>query len=430
MKRVVVVCLSFALLLVMVAGCEAAEQSATGAPTASQAVAVTGGITDTSNLREAVMKNAETANDYKWPQMIIFTTPNSGQVYSNLLGLSAVLERSIGLRTRVITNDIQPARAAMLRDRQVNVDGDTLGAYTYNLEATAGAVGPDNGPFPIRIGYVATVACRGYVVRADNPIQTIYDIKPGVRIAMPPQPGIQQKNLALLAWLDIDPSEAELIYFGNFDETLQAVADGRCDIVNTGFSGAPIMQLANNPRGIRVLDLPYETDPEGYARWLAANPVESIGLCDASSTSIPEAIGTNAIYQVFFHYWLADADEEFVYQLTRWFAENHDNFKDQEITLQTMTIENFRYALDFTPFPVHDGAIRYMKEIGAWSERDDARQVRNVERVNRYIAAWGEAKAGAVQQGITISATNSQWVDFWEDYKKELNLPRFEVSYD
>jgi len=411
MKRIITVCIALVLLMCMVAGC---ASKATQSP-------------PNTTTTQSPPNTTTTKDDYKWPASFVLTCPNTGVQYANFLGWSAVFQKSTGCRTRVIPNDVTSIRAAMVRDGIVSLDGEPIGSFTYIMEATTDCNGPDAGPFQVRVGYLSTVSVRGYIVRADSSIKTIYDIKKGVRIAEPPQAGIKNKNKALLAWVGLNYDDAVHIQFGNLDETLTAVADGRCDIVNTGFTGANVMELANNPKGIRVLDLPFKEDPKGAARWLAVNPVETLGICDPVNTSIKEAVGTGCIDQVYYHFWSADADQDLVYHVTKWFAENYDQFKNQETSLGTMTIENFRKSLDYTPLPVAEGTIRYLKEIGMWSETDVARQARNIDQVNKYIAAWEEAKKMAGEQGITIDTKNKQWIDLWENYKKELKLEPFTV---
>jgi TRAP transporter TAXI family solute receptor len=362
---------------------------------------------------------------FEWPKVFIATSPGSGQAYSNLLGWSAVIEKATKMRTRVVANDVPPTRAKMLNNGTVNIDFDSIGSYTYVLEAANEFASRDGGPFQVRVGYVGFVTARGFVVRGDSKIKTIYDIGPGTKIAQPPQPGIKNKNYALLAWLKLDKKDIVEVNFGNFEDSLRALADGRVDVVQTGYTGGAVVELASNPDGIRVLPLPYKEDPEGAARFLAVNPVESFGIC---TEGIKEAKGMPSIVPAFFHFWSAKSDPRLVYNMAKWFAENHAAYKANESSLPTMTLENFRESLNTVPFPVHEGTIQYLKEKGLWKPEDDARQQKNIALIDKYIKAYKEAIAMADKKNINVSPTNKVWTDLWQNYKNELKLPRFEVK--
>jgi TRAP transporter TAXI family solute receptor len=367
------------------------------------------------------------SKEYVWPKSLVVVTPSAGTVaYSNVLGWAAVLEKSTGMRTRVIPLDVPPTVAKMLRDGNVDMNFEPLGACTYTLEATQGAASRDGGPYQMRVGYCGMTAFRGYIVRGDSKIKTIYDIGPETRIAQPPIPGIVNKNYALLAWLKLDKKDIVEVKLSSMGATLEAVADGRADVVNTGFTGAAVAQLQNNPKGIRVLPLPYKEDKEGAARFLEVNAVESFGEC---TVGIKEALGLPSIVQPYFHYWSANADPDLLYNLTKWFAENYDAYKDNEPSLPSMTLDNFIATLDYTPFPVHEGTIKYLKEKGFWTSENEARQQRNIELIDKYMKAYKEAIAMADEKKIDVKVTNQAWIDLWENYKKEQNLPRFVVKY-
>lgn len=66
--------------------------------------------------------------------------------------------------------------------------------------------------------------------------------------------------------------------------------------------------------------------------------------------------------------------------------------------------------------PFHPGAIRYLKEIGVWTETAQAWHEARLERMKKVQAAWDEATEAAFDQGI--SAKN--WPAFWAEHRARL----------
>ena len=84
--------------------------------------------------------------------------------------------------------------------------------------------------------------------------------------------------------------------------------------------------------------------------------------------------------------------------------------------------------LNRTFLPCHEGLIRYLKELGLWTKAHERRQKQNVDLITRYCEANASAIELADDKRVFVSAKNPEWVEFWENYKKELGLPRFQFS--
>jgi len=119
-----------------------------------------------------------------------------------------------------------------------------------------------------------------------------------------------------------------------------------------------------------------------------------------------------------------DADTELVYHVAKWLDENYDLYKDNHAWNQYMTIDNLMNILETWFVPAHDGLIKYLKEKGLWTAAHDARQAQNVELITRYCDAFQEAIDLADDQGIDVNPENEEWIELWENYKKQLGLPK------
>ena len=82
------------------------------------------------------------------------------------------------------------------------------------------------------------------------------------------------------------------------------------------------------------------------------------------------------------------ADE--VYAFIKALDESYDLYKDGTATMSRWSLDiSGRPAIDV---PFHDGAIRYLKEKGIWTEEDDAWNAKRTERMDALLAAWEEFK--------------------------------------
>lgn len=83
---------------------------------------------------------------------------------------------------------------------------------------------------------------------------------------------------------------------------------------------------------------------------------------------------------------MPDKSEEEVYAFIKALDASYDLYKDGTATME-------RWALDQAgkppiDVPFHEGAIRYLKEIGVWTDEDDAWNQKRIERQNALVEAW------------------------------------------
>lgn len=80
--------------------------------------------------------------------------------------------------------------------------------------------------------------------------------------------------------------------------------------------------------------------------------------------------------------------------------------------------------------PTHDGAVRFYKEKGLWTDADQTRQDYLVKLVRLYADGYEKCLATAKQKGIKIDPQNEEWNSLWEGYKKDNNFPKFAILSD
>ena len=85
---------------------------------------------------------------------------------------------------------------------------------------------------------------------------------------------------------------------------------------------------------------------------------------------------------------LEKSDEAMVYSMVKIMHTHFDEYKDNAPGAGGWTLDRQKFEQAFVPF--HEGAIRYYKEIGAWTDRADENNQRNLYRQSILREAWNE----------------------------------------
>ena len=369
------------------------------------------------------------SSEYKWPSTLSIGAPSIGTAsYAGTVAWATVMDKMTGMKIRVTP---QVSWAEMER----NLKHGTLDMILLPMSETSFAVMAsvpehatrEGGPFQVRVTWQLTTNAFSYFVRGDSDIKTVYDIRPEVKgkrkIAFPANIAVNKLSLvALLAFLNLEEKDAIWVPFGSHDAAMRAVAEGKADFNYANPEGSVIYEAEASQSGIRWIDLPVNKDPEGRERFLKVRPqviFQKITCGVKSSHGVTGTISPN---------WYTvrdDTDPEFVYRFVKWLGENYDSYKNtHKVVEDYMNISSVRPTMDYIYLPIHKGAIRYFKEKGVWTPNDDARQKYNTDLITRYEKAYKEAIAEADKKGIKIDSRNKEWLDLWDNYRKQMPILR------
>lgn len=365
----------------------------------------------------------------EFPSTIIISSHRVGTtIYSLTTGWAPVFEQTTGTRVRIVPEAIPVVRRNWLREGRVHLDANSMAATAADgLEVTLNDALRDGGPFPIRLVWSGSAGYLSFLVRGDSEIKRMEDVKPGIRIAYREgSPGYLNASKAFAAWAGLDPEEdITLVPVASSEAAVAAVADGRADTCYTGTTSSAVLEAQSKPHGIRFIELDPNKDQKAAERFLEYRPTLMFGSIEAGFGDSVGLVGIRAPSPYFGN---ADhLDKEFVYNLVKWFVESYDKYKDASPETRGMSLDNMRALLDLTYIPVHEGTIKYFKEIGMWTEEDTRRQQYNLELLKRYEEAYQEAINIADEQGISVEPLNEKWIKLWEDYKEKLGLKSFRV---
>ena len=357
---------------------------------------------------------------WQWPDKLAIQTHGvESQSYGGAVGWTTPLADDTGMSIRVVaeTNTV-------LRYRN-NKDGLFLcfsrgGDFPPILKAEAEFASRDMGPYQIRDIYAQAKTDMGYAVRGDSGIKTPEDIKPGTKLIYFSYIGPRGKNamLALLAWAQVDPEDVEWIPAGSYNANYTLLREGKGDVC-FAFPQAPItFELEAAPHGLSWIEFDAKTNPEAAERFLQYSPDQTFGVM---TTGVPSCCGVKGFSSVS-GLSRRDDEAELVYHLVKWLAENYDKYKDAHPTCQAMTIDNTLSLAETKYFPLHDGTVRYLEEIGRWTPAHEALNQQNIELLTSWIEAYQNALEAADDKGINVDPENEEWVELWMSYRNQVPM--------
>jgi len=368
--------------------------------------------------------NAVAQDEYEWPQFFNVITPIVGTANHSLaVAWTGEFTAQTGSRARVLPAPNGFSRAAWLNQDEGRIVLVQASDYFDQMDAADGYATRDAGPTDTRMINMNQVTGWGYMVRGDSAIESFADIGPDTRVSYSPSSSFLISGVeALLAYRDLSPEDVNLVEVGNYGANTAVIPEGRADVTFTSPTSGPSYEAEAGPNSIRWLPLPREEeDPEAFARYRAQHPgyvameVES-GVTTSHGIYMDHAFQANHVR--------ADKDPEFVYQLLKWMDEEHDSYKEDFTHAHMMSIENLVAFLDNGALqPLHEGAIRYLDELGLWKEEYQVRQDKLVEMAQAQEAGYRAAIEAAEAEGIAIEPDNQAWLDFWRDYRAENGLP-------
>lgn len=373
---------------------------------------------------------AAKAKVYSWPEAFCFSVLKiKGLETADVLGkLAPVLAKDTGMKVHLAHANIKSDKFKWVRYGLADmVDGGDMDIRQM-LEGDKLYRNRETGAFPVRLVWVLSKYDSGFMVRGDSYIKDVYDIKPGVRVVDMSYFASQKVVEGLLAWAGIYDLEKDVkwVKAKSTEHKAQLIVDGEADVAFAVPTGTVTGKAEKNPHGLRWINLNSEKDPEGEKRFREKSPVypEDFGPMFRGVQSCRGRWGLVGADQFCCH---DDADTELFYHLVKWLDENYSSYKDLHPWLEQMTRKNLMEKVDRTFIPCHDGLIKYLRELGLWTAAHEKRQKENAGLVNRWCEASRKAMWLADEKGIVVSGESPEWVSLWENYKKELGLPVFDL---
>jgi hypothetical protein len=369
--------------------------------------------------------DAQGSKDWSWPRYFNVITPAVGTANHSLaVAWTAEFSAKTGSKARVLPAPNGYARAEWLTAGEGRVSLYQPSDYFDQMDAIEGYASRTGGPADTRLINMNLVTGWGYMVRGDSPIKTMADIKPGTKVAISPSSSFLVAGIeALLAYTGLQRSDVQLIEIGSYGANTSVVVEGRADVTFTSPISGPSYQAEAGPHGIRWLELPpREKDAKAYDRYRALQP----GYIPQKTTAgVKSSIGVRMDHAYQANHVLAKEDPELVYRLLQWMDKGHDSYKGKFTHAKMMTVDNLVAYLDSGALvPLHDGAIRYLKELNRWKPAYQTRQDQIVKLARVRVDAYKAALDAAQDKGLYTVPGDKKWTAFWQDYRKQHGLSK------
>lgn len=337
------------------------------------------------------------ASDLDLPKQLSWSAYGTGSGgYNQAVAMGAALQEATGVNLRILPGKNDVARLEPLRQRKVQFSASGIGMY-FVQEAVFAFAGKNWGPQSLRVlaannggGFGLTVGIArdvcGDLGKPDCAGVTFADLK-GKRVAwVKGAPALNIGTEAMLAFGGLTWDDVEKVEFGGFAQSWKGFVEGKVDAAFAGTNSGKVYEAASGPRGLywpevdvndtAALERMQNVAP--YFTTMRANVGATLDGTDGIAT-------TGYAYPILITY--ADQDEDLVYNMTKAVFELFPEYDGD-----APGIGGWAFEKQDTEWvvPYHDGAIRYFKEAGAWSDAAQANNDRLIARQEALIAAWEE----------------------------------------
>jgi TRAP transporter TAXI family solute receptor len=329
-----------------------------------------------------------TAAQVKLPPTITMTAYDTGTSGFNItVAIGKMLKDKYGSDARVLPAGNDVARLQPLRAGRASISAMGVGVF-FAQEGLFEFASREWGPQPLQIT-LSSVDCNGLSLAAagDIGVKTMADLK-GKRIGfVVGSPALNQNALAMLAFAGITAKDVKIVEFASNNAMWKGAINNDSDAQFGSTIAGPAKELQTSPRGIVWPSLPH-SDKAGWERVRKIGPyfTEHNATCGAGEFSKDKPVQMGSYpYPIYTVY--ANQPEGDVYMLTKALIEGYDGYKDNApgaggLAVKTQT-KNWAV-------PVHAGAVKAFKEVGAWSDDQDKHNKALLKRQEVLLAAWGD----------------------------------------
>lgn len=250
-------------------------------------------------------------------------------------------------------------------------------ALLNSLAATHGYHGigsfEKDGKIPLRLVFQGGLSARAIVARGDRGIETPADLKgKTVQAKRKSLADLEALTKAIMKAYDIPEGEVTILQHSNTNEQIESLKLGAADAAVMPFgsplTGSPPIRRLAQTMELKVVPIPNDKaaeiikDPDLKGYRTAKIEKGAIEGVDGDIDAV--AVGT-------FTATRADVPDDLIYEFTKAFFENLKQFYPVHASARQYTLSG---SLEEPTIPFHPGAIRYYKEIGAWTPELEQKQ--------------------------------------------------------
>jgi len=358
------------------------------------------------------------AADIELPKTLVWTAYNTGTSgYNQAVAIGSVLKNTYGVNLRVLPGKNDVSRLSPLKSgkAQFSATGsDSIYAqeavYTFGTKAW--------GPQPIRLllHNVADGCAVSFAMAKDTGVTTVPELK-GKRISyVRGAPALNKAVEAMLAFYDMSWADVERVEVGGYGGSVNGLINGDLDALEGATFSTSMLKIQASPRGLIHPVFPHD-DEEGWKRLNGVVPWYFRHNC-MQGAAVPEGgfEGVGTAYPILIS--KPTVTDDVAYNVTKAMYEHYDDYKDGAPGANGWAWDRQKLEVVFLPF--HEGAIRYYKEVGKWSDKAQANHENNLKRQKVIMDAWAAYTKSAPGDD---DGFNNGWMKARADALKAANLP-------
>jgi len=341
------------------------------------------------------------AADPELPDTLAWSAYDVGSAgYNQAVGIGAALKNKYGTNLRIIPGKNDVSRMLPLKTNRLDFVANGAGTYMAQ-EGMYEFGGKDWGPLPVRI-LLTNIAPQSMsvIVAKDTGAKTVADLK-GKRVSwVIGAPAINQNITAVLAFAGLTWDDVEKVEFGGYRASLDAIINNQSDVGFSASVSGGSYALEQSPRGLAYVSMP-AADAEGWKRVQAVAPfMLPVNATNGAGLS-KESPVESAVYPYPILHTFADRKDDMVYAMTRAMDETYSMYKGSAPGNDGWELD--RQNLDWV-IPYHDGAIRYYKEKGMWTDAHEKHNDALLERQRILADAWQKVLAQDLEGDAHMAA--------------------------
>jgi TRAP transporter TAXI family solute receptor len=328
---------------------------------------------------------APRAQDIKLPASLTFTAYDTGSSGFNItVAVGKMFKDKHGADVRVLPAGNDVARLTPLKTGRAQSSAMGIGVY-FAQEGVFEFTAKEWGPQPMRLMLTST-DCNAISlgVAKDTGVKEIKDLK-GKRVGIVVgSPALNQNAYAILAFGGLSKADVKLVEFSSFGPMWKGMLNNEIDAAIASTISGQAKEVETSPRGLVYPPTPV-ADKEGWARLKKIGPYFlphkatcGVGLSPQNPAELP-----SYAYPIFMTY--ADQPADLVYAMTKAMIAGYDAYKDGAPGAAGLDVkrQNLTWVV-----PYHDGAVKALKEAGAWKAEHEAYNQGLLKRQATLAAAW------------------------------------------
>lgn len=350
------------------------------------------------------------ANASELPKMMTWTAYDVGSSGYFMVGFIAeTLWEKYKIKVRIIPAGTDLPRVYPIRLKDAEVAFHGVGSY-FMQEGLYDYSTMEWGPQPVRAIYMAQHAGLALGVRGDSPIKTLADLK-GKRIAYYPSMALTMIHEAHLAFAGLTWNDVQRVDVPSYGAAMRMVMEGKIDAAHINPTASFAYEFEAMPQGLRYVPVP-RADKEGWARVKKVAPMYSpmnVTIGAALPKDKPLETFTYA-YPIALTYDFLSAEKAYI--VTKLLHEAFPVYSKKHASLAAYwPPETNLELLDDYPLPLHEGAVRYYKEIGKWTPERDAKNQKYLKRQAELKKLFDKVAAEALEKKIPSKDFPKFWLE-------------------